>query len=338
MSTIALYYPNATIVDPRRAGLRQSFQKTDLKLLTTAALLWDELQVISPYGGFSVEPVISQDQKPQEESIRQAFDLFIKPRVLKAVEKEKLLTEIKSLISGGVPPVYHFTVKADNFEIYPEKISVEIWECLRNAHLMDENYRVSRDFGLILMGMIADLCAGETISKVTNYNDAHNAYTRLVAARNGIQMDFEPNSHEAYTTLTTISLRSVNAGAFPLDRLVKARLNEDRDGILPPLRRNYRAAVDRYVNRITTEAKSLNDVQQIESEFKSEIVADFNNLRELLQLQLAIPLLTAGFSCLAAISGQPLVALTALGLGLPTYRLRRNETLQKSITGWLHTA
>jgi len=40
MSTVALYYPNVTIVVPRHAGQTQDYDRTDLKLLTTAILLW----------------------------------------------------------------------------------------------------------------------------------------------------------------------------------------------------------------------------------------------------------------------------------------------------------
>ncbi len=188
------------------------------------------------------------------------------------------------------------------------------------------------------MGMIADICAGGTRRKVTNYADAHEAYTRLVAAQNGAVEDFQPDTQGSYTALASISLKSVNAGAFPLDRLIKLRQRENEDGILPPLRRNYRIALDRYVERIKKEAKSALDVTQIEGEFENEIRQDFNHLQEMLQLQLTIPLLTVGFAALAAFFGQPLAVAGALALALPTYRLRRHEILEKHLTGWLHVA
>ena len=41
--------------------------------------------------------------------------------------------------------------------------------------------------------------------------------------------------------------------------MVALRRREQEDGLLPPLRRNYRAAVDRYVERVRKEAKSKAD-------------------------------------------------------------------------------
>jgi len=72
MSTIALYYPNVTIVAPRFAGQSQDYDRTDLSLLTTAALLWDAVEVIVPFPGFHVSPVIGTGQNQQESSIREA--------------------------------------------------------------------------------------------------------------------------------------------------------------------------------------------------------------------------------------------------------------------------
>ena len=65
MNTAALYYPNVTIVAPRHAGQSRNYDRTDLKLLTTAVLLWDSLEVIVPYPGFEPPPMIGERQRDQ---------------------------------------------------------------------------------------------------------------------------------------------------------------------------------------------------------------------------------------------------------------------------------
>jgi hypothetical protein len=344
MSTTALYYPNVTIVKPSFPGQRHAHDTTDLNLLITAALLWDDLEVIVPDGNFPVQPIIGHNQQAHSKAINEAFEMLIKPRVPTDAEKKTLLNELKKLLENGIPRELQYEVKADNYDMYPSKLNPEIWSYLEGAGLVKDwgdYYGIKRDFGLVIMGMIADICAGGTRRKVTNYTDAHSAYTRLLAAQSGTPIDFEPNFQDSYTTLATISIKSVNAGAFPLERVLKARKREQEDGILPPLRKKYREELDKYVERIKSDAKSPADVMQIEKDFERNIVGDFNSLAELLQLQMLIPLIPVGCSVLAAFFGQPWAvgaAAGAVAVALPTYRLRKNETLQKSFSGWLYAS
>src|SRR6266513_197512 len=131
-------------------------------------------------------------------------------------------------------------------------MSHKIWDLLQSAGLTGDGsrgyYGLQRDFGLIVMGLIADMYAGGTSNKVTNYQDAHEAYCRLLATQTGAQQDFSPDVERAYTTLASISLKSVDVGQLSLKKLVALRRREAEDGLLPPLRRNYRAAIDRYVD------------------------------------------------------------------------------------------
>src|ERR1051325_1109472 len=224
-----------------------------MKLLTTAVLLWDSLEVIVPYPGFDPMPMIGETQRESERAIREAFELVVKPRSLTDSDKEKLRTQLEELLKAGVPETLRFKPKIDNYNMYPEKLSPKIWDLLDSAGLIGDGsrgyYGLQRDFGLIVMGLIAEICAGGTRRKVTNYNDAHEAYSRLLATQTGASQDFEPDAERAYTTLASLSLNSVDVGEFSLEKLVALRQREQEDGLLPPLRKNYRAAVDRYVER-----------------------------------------------------------------------------------------
>ncbi len=343
MSTAALYYPNVTIVAPRLAGQSQDYDRTDLKLLTTAVLLWDSLEVIVPDPQFQPSPMIGQNQREDERAIREAFEMVVKPRSLTAPEKGELFAQLEKLIAGGVPESLRFKVQVDNYNMYPEKLSQKIWDLLHGAGVVSDGsdgyYGLQRDFGLIVMGMIADICAGGTHRKVTNYKDAHEAFSRLVATQTGAVQDYQPDVQRAYTSLASISLKSVDAGKFPLGKLVALRRREQEDGLLPPLRRNYRSAVDRYVERIKKDAKSPADVEQIEQEFAAEIRDDFRHLQEILKLEGGDMALTKGTSVLTSIlSGNWPALFGSLINALPSYQLKRQQTLEKHQTAWLHIA
>jgi hypothetical protein len=341
MSTTALYYPNVTIVAPRQAGQSQNYNQTDLKLLTTAMLLWDELEVIVPYRGFQPEPVIGENQMNEEHAIRKAFEMVVKPRALSDDELYRLFNELKTLISKGVPDTLRFKLQVDNYNMYPEKLSPAIWEYLKEAGLTGDGsmgyYGLQRDFALILMGLIAEICAGGTRIKVTNYRDAHAAFSHLVATQNGIVPDYQPAEELAPSTLVSISLKAVDAGRFPLDKLIQLRQREQEDGLLPPLRRNYRAAVDKYVERIRKEAKSKVDMELIEREFELEIRDDFRHLQEMMRLEFGDTIITKGVAILTAISKQDVVGAVGPLLNLPSFKLKKQQILEKHQSAWLYS-
>ena len=203
----------------------------------------------------------------------------------------------------------------------------------------DGYYGLQRDFGLIVMGLIADICAGGTRRKVTNYRDAHEAYSRLIATQNGAEEDFKPDTQRAYTTLASISVRSVDPARFSLDRLVALRRREEEDGLLPQLRKTYRAAVDRSVARIQNEAQSPADVSLIEREFARDIRDDFRHLQEMLGMEGGDVVLGKGTALLTSIlTGNWPAVVGSLVNWLPSYRLKRQQTLEKHESAWLYAA
>jgi len=287
--------------------------------------------------------MIGETQRENERAIRDAFELVVKPRSLTDSEKERLQTQLEELLKAGIPETLRFKVKIDNYNMYPEKLSPKIWDFLDSAGLIGDGsggyYGLQRDFGLIVMGLIADICAGSTRRKVTNYHDAHEAYSRLLATQTGASQDFEPDVERAYTTLASISLKSVDVAEFPLEKLVALRQREQEDGLLPPLRKNYRAAVDRYVERIKRDAKSAADLDLIEREFAVEIRDDFRHLQKMLKLEGGDLALTKGASVLTAILSHnwPAVLNSILNI-FPSYQLKRQQTLEKHQSAWLYIA
>jgi hypothetical protein len=303
--------------------------------------LWDDLEVIVPDEHFPVTPIIGPHQQEQANIINEAFEIVVRPRSLEDAEKELLHKKIEQLVSGGIPAALRFKPRVDNYNMFPEKLSQKTWDLLISAELASDRrhgyYDLQRDFGLIMMGMIADLCAGGTRIKVTNYTDAHEAYTRLTAAQAGGEEEFRAPVEQEYAKLVSISARCINGREFPLKKLVELRKREREDGFLPILRQNYRTAVDAYIEKLRTEARTARDVKQIETEFEKAIRDDFKHLRKMMELEVGIPILTAAFAFLCAIAGQPIAAIGVIAVGIPTFRLKRQQTLEKHTTGWLYT-
>jgi hypothetical protein len=110
--------------------------------------------------------MIGQKQKDNEKAIREAFEMVVKPRALTDAEKHQLLVTLQELIAKGVPETLRFKPQVDNYNMYPEKLSPGIWDLLNSAGLISDGthgyYGLQRDFGLIMMGLIADICAGGT--------------------------------------------------------------------------------------------------------------------------------------------------------------------------------
>jgi hypothetical protein len=224
--------------------------------------------------------------------------------------------------------------------MYPEKLSQKIWEFLREAGLVREGgYEFTRDFALVLMGQIADICAGGTREKITNYVDAHDALTRLTAAQNEPVQDFKPDTESAYTTLTTISLKSVDVGKISLSKLVALRKREAEDGLLPLLRANFHKEVELYVKRLKTEVKTKNDVDQIEREFERAMRNDFRNLEAMLELESGALVFTKAVKALMDLVSFNLPAIFgSVADGLPTFKLKKQLVLEKHSTAWLYVA
>jgi hypothetical protein len=173
---------------------------------------------------------------------------------------------------------------------------------------------------------------------VTNYQDAHEAYSRLVATQAGAVQDFQPDVQRAYATLVSISLKSVDAGKFPLNKLVALRRREKEDGLLPPLRKNYRAAVDRCVERIKKDAKSKADVDLIEKEFENDIRDDFRHLQEMMKLEFGDTVISKGITILTSISKGDVIGAISPLLNLPSFKLKKQQILEKHQSSWLYSA
>jgi hypothetical protein len=226
--------------------------------------------------------------------------------------------------------------------MFPDKLDPETWDLLVRAGLASDGrggfYGLQRDFGLIVMGLMAEICAGGTRVKVTNYRDAQEAYTRLIATQQGGTREFQAKTDTAYPALVSISCKSVNVRQLSLRKLVDLRRREDKDGFLPVLRRNYRAALEKCVKRLETEAKSLSDVRQIESEFERDIRDDLHHLGKMLELVGGIQVLTTAFAVLAAIANPSAGLIAAVGataVGIPSFQLARQKTLEKHFSSWL---
>ena len=347
MSATVLYYPNVSLVAPRPANSSQDYEKTDTNLLKTALLLWDSIEVIVPYADFGVRPFISEQQQDEQREIEQAFEHVVRERSVTDLEKEEVHKSVEKMIKTGLPAWLEFQVRVDNFDMYPEKLLNKTWQLLCDAKVAKpgrkggtEYFGLQRSLGLVLMNIIADVCAGKTREKVTNYIDAHDACGRVFAAQNGGEVEIKPSS-AAHKRLVSVSLLGANVNAVSLANLLRLREREKEDGFLPMLRENYRKFVNEYVTQLKNVTKPQ-DIANVEDAFKTATANDFRHLNKELRLRAAgvvIGSVAAGFLSFAGFGADPTLG-SALGMtaSLPVFSLARQSSLEKHKTAWLYQA
>jgi hypothetical protein len=344
MSATVLYYPNVTLASPRPINQSQDYEKTDTNLLKTALLLWDAVEIIVPYGEFSVPRYIAEEQRDEERDIDRAFEQVVRPRVVTDSEKEEVHKVVEKLVKNEMPNWLIFEPRVDNFNMYPNKLLPKTWELLCDAHVAEpgsdpggEHYGLQRSLGLILMNIIADVCSGKTKEKITNYVDAHDACARLCAAQNGGELEnHQPSA--AHKHLVSISLKGANVNDVSLSNLVRLRERESEDGFLPGLRENYRKYVDEYINRLKQVSKPQ-DVAEIEAEFEKSTIKDFQHLNQMLRLQaggVVIGSVVVASLTFALSGGNPLVVAAGMAASIPAFRLTRQNALESHKTSWLY--
>ena len=145
----ALYYPHTKV---------QSEQ-----LLKTALLLWDNLYVIVPWVGY--QPLYDLPQA------NEAFSIIGRCHHPREEEKKRAHDVVRDFLRRPLPPAFSYSPAADDietYEIYPQKLLPDTVEMLRkrgmSAAVGRRNMRASAATGLSVMNIIADCCAGNTLT------------------------------------------------------------------------------------------------------------------------------------------------------------------------------
>jgi hypothetical protein len=345
----ALYYPHTSIESE--------------SLLKTALLLWDKLEYIVP-GKWFRQPNPSHLTGPRRD-LAEAMEIIGKPVVPSAEEQKLVHEEIERLILGGLPKKYLFAPKEENYLIYAEKFGGQTWKLLRDRELVGgtvqfekqgrrvHDYSLNPELGLMLMTLLAKICAGSTALKVTDAKYASKAqgayFTRLEGG------DLGQNKEEHETLVVETFAPRLPTQGVTLRQLIAIRQNED--AFLKELRTKYRDEVDKFILRISGVVQGSRDYERVWAEFHGKLKAELDELDRLLQrerfsfgsgflekiapgISVATVTYLSTHSAWAAVSS----GVTSIGLSgglkilgsIPATNDKREALLRGKAAGWLY--
>ena len=129
------------------------------------------------------------------------------------------------------------------------------------------------------MAILADCCAGQTRSRVTDENAAYATLTGVLGPKSESSVEA---SQEYYEQLVPITLEIVDPEAIDLKRLIQFRKKEARwwgGSTIRKLRHNYLDAIEEFVKTLTTTKGSASDQLEIKRQFRQDMTGDLDELR-----------------------------------------------------------
>lgn len=266
----ALYYPHTHIANEQ--------------LLKRSLLLWDEIQVIVPWKGFT--------PSYEEPLFAEAFELFGTTHYPSDDEKKEAHSLLEDMATRQLPEVFHHQVVDsdwDEYELYPQKLLPETWRMLRDAGIASPTAASSGDVvmsqpaGLTLMSVLADCCAGSLVSRVT---DRTEAYDRIRACLAGSSIESSDIANPQQEALISMTLPIIDAGNISLKQLIDFRRREAKSAghAMRELRHNYLDRINKHAQVLLTLTRAR-DIAEADRQFRQESDDDLAHLRQELRLE-----------------------------------------------------
>jgi hypothetical protein len=262
----ALYYPHTSIRNEQ--------------LVKTALLLWDRLEYIVPWPHFHADhgsPIIQR-----------AMELIGASHCPDQDEKRETHTRLKEFVSRSLPPQFYFNRERryrheDHYEIYPDKLFPESWRLLQEARmsgrlLPNSDYPMSEFGGLTVMSILADCCAGTTLSRLT---DRGEAYATVSGFLGNNPAGAKIRKSDAHGQLVPISLKVIDTSRLDMATLIRLRERELKESghTLRDLRHRYVDGLETYVSNLTNEKVTKRDAKEIQRQFADDMKDDLKDLR-----------------------------------------------------------
>ena len=258
----ALYYPHTALSTSNLTGIR---------ILKRALLMWDHLEFIVPSPSFKTaysDPIVAE-----------ALELIGRNHYPNDEEKRDAHERIEELVTRPQLPEVFLYRGADPYEIYPQKFLPETWQMLLEskhvgALLPNNDYPASNQFGLTIMSILAECCAGQTRNCVTDRGQSYAAIT-------GLLVKHEDNIRERLIdaglrtllgeeSLISLRLSLPDIDKLTLEKLITFRKREERENghTLRELRHNYVRRIESHVKEITSNSKlTQSDLDELERQY-----------------------------------------------------------------------
>lgn len=343
----ALYYPHTEI-------------KSEI-ILKNALLLWD-----------SVDTIVPSDRMRQEsrssKTIQDAIELIVTPRRPTQEERIKAHASLSAMMNSGEVAALLLQAPAffrrSPYFMYGDKFLYETWRMLEESGLTDfdnggREYGVPSALGFLMMSLLADICAGTQLQKITDRVDAYGwlskAHAQMLGTNPIMGLDVSQVA-PAYDRLVALSLSVVDARNISLDRLVDFRRREakSRSTDYVSMRRRYLKALSEHIERVTKEAKSLSDFKELERQFVENLRDDLNDLKSELGIasiktmfskEVAVTALVTAGTLVSPVAGLTSLATEVGAIGIipllksaAELRGARRTAFQRHTSSWLYLA
>lgn len=344
----ALYYPHTHF--------------TDQNLIKNSLLLWDKVSYIVPTENWMRTSF-------SEKVYNEALDILAEPIVPADEEKKQVHERVAGLIKIGIPKGMRLEAArskehAATYPVYPEKLGEETWNLLREESLAefdwrDEDYHMNPYFGLMIMSLLADACAGKTRTKITDRAEAYSMLQQYLTAELGgeyVVTKETDNITSAYQKLINLSVKVLNTDEIPIENLVAMRQQEIKSHSQDyrNLRLNYLQKIESYVNLLSANDLSKRDINDIQNQFELEMQSLVVELSEALMIRNRKLMLSKYVLMAVCVAAGSLLHLNippeylaevsgVVGVGsfvndVAQYRSDRKEALRKNAMSWLYLA
>lgn len=351
----ALYYPHTDIGNE--------------VIVKNALLLWDQVETIIPSAMWRPEMGSHNRNRPAPPRwFSEAAEIVVARRVPDTAEQQSAHETLSRMVSDGV---LHSLIgkgpvpwRSQEYLIYPEKFLDRTWDLLRHAGIAnwvreESDYGVPAAVGLLMMSVLADVCAGSQLQKITDLTQAYSWLAQQRASLLGSQyvtnLDVSQIAPDQ-DRLAMISPEVLDARKIPIKKLIALRRREAKDSgsDLRAMRRRFAKAIHDHVERIGKEARTGNDVKELSRQFRDELKTDLHDLKKELQLtslktlfskEVGVSVLLVGGSLVSPVAGLTGLATNIGGLGVipllkaeVEHRAARREILRKHTMSWLYLA
>jgi len=321
--------------------------------MKSSLLLWDRVEYIAP----------NERHKPQyaDAELAEAGELLAEAYIPSEEDRSSVGETVRSLLDKAPPDWLLFgrstsTIDNELFHIYRDKFSEDLIRALADRHLAifpvndPHDFSTHTSLGLILMGVLAQRCAGTQKELMTDRTEQYEALAKsLTFKTGGVWHEAESSVHERAieTALVTASLKVIDPRGISFRQLLDLRKNETRyEG---SFRQSYSSMIRDYAKKISEAATSVDRVA-IEKSFEFDMQQKLAELKErlrdraghvLLSQEMFVTVLATALGQLDLISsGGPLIAgifgVGALGKVWKEYRTDRNSILAENPMGYLY--
>ncbi len=338
----AIYYPRT--------------QVHSVPIMKTSLLLWDKLHTIVPMPAY-------RTHYGADKEMAEAWAIIGSQMVPSAAQKGRAHDAIETTLRAGVLPrslwpVAEVDGPKDDYEIWPQKFSVETWDLLltkrvTRKQLPNGDYPVTQEGGLLLMAKLADACAGTQFARVT---DRLIAYGMIGTGdgRPGVESEVVP-----------ITLDLIDAASIPIENLIELRrreVSERRGHDYTRMRHNYADMVKTQAALLGT-ALDQGERDEMNRQFRDTLKVELKDLQDALRFNIldhvlkpvvTATIVTAGSFLAGAAAPIAIAAGIGSGIGgsLPEYakaasdflsggfsfNRKQRETMAKNPMAYLYSA